>query len=671
MKRCIPCFSLLSRRPGTVLLVCALAVATQCYSQSPGGDTPVHAGHSQGSIIFSGIEELPLVAPPPLDDSVLACQAGSLANRGTGMNRGLIVLIGLGMLLSTVSGVFGEGKQPKAIVLTDMSKCLPASALSPVSTHTQWQVAEYDAGEIEGKMILAHAFAKAPEVRLPVNRKGWHAIRIGFWPGINTEGCTLRYRLSSEQTFTLIHQAYAHQWTRTDLIETLPRYVDLTGVESIVFGKHDGVTSCIAYVRLDPLSEAQANAIQQDRRRTDTRRMIQLIDGHGVFSALPWNIQTTDALREFVEGYRHSDFRMIMWGANGGDLTFYPTTKVGRFILNNDAPSPTPGDKRALDNHNALAKAGVPNPFEVVLKHCHDIGLEFHLYYRMALADCRDPVAWTSAETFWLKEHPECRMLAKDGTPMGLASYAFPQVRDFMVSLIEEGMQYDIDGVNICLIRGPEYVGYEQPVIDDFKKLHGEDPRDLPDHEERLQELRTGYMTEFFRAVRKAADKRGDERGRKIQVSTYVESSDEHMQYFGYDCYTWIEEKLVDFVFVLGYGTPRLLALADKMGCKRYLQAAKSAGAAVGNAKNAYAHGHEGVWFWDGDMLPFQPETWNIVSRLGHKAEVTALSPDEKSYPKMKRTQLRSIGDQDLAKTVSKDVPGGWPPEMVTLFPGG
>ena len=63
-------------------------------------------------------------------------------------------------------------------------------------------------------------------------------------------------------------------------------------------------------------------------------------------------------------------------------------------------------------------------------------------------------------------------MLAKDGTPMGLASYAFPQVRDFMVSLIEEGMQYDIDGVNICLIRGPEYFGYEKPVIDDFMKLY-------------------------------------------------------------------------------------------------------------------------------------------------------------------------------------------------------
>jgi len=592
------------------------------------------------------------------------------------MSYELVLAVGLGMLLSTVSNVSGEGEESQAIYLTDMGKCLPANALSPASTHTQWQVAEYDAGEIKGKMIAAQAFAKPPQVRLPLNLTGWHAIRIGFWPAINRES-TIRYRLSNEPTFTVVYHPDDFQWARTDLIETLPRYVDLTGVESIVFAKHDGMTSCIAYVRLDPLSEEKARAVQQDRRQTGTRRLIQLIDGHTAFCALPWNMRTADDLREFVEGYRHSDVRMVMWGANGSDLTFYPITKVGRFIVSHDAPSPTPEDKRFLDNHDALAKAGVGNPFEVVLKHCHDIGVEFHLYYRMALPDHPNPVGWTSGESFWLKQHPECRMLAKDGTPMGLASYAFPQVRDFMVSLIEEGMQYDIDGVNLCLIRGPEYFGYEKPVIDDFKKLYGEDPRELPDHDQRLQKLRAGYMTEFIRAVRKAADKRAAERGRKMQVSAYVQQgaslpdheSDARMQYFAYDCYTWVKEGLVDFVF--GGGTTQLRALAKQTGCRMYIGADKTAGGAVQSMKHVYAQGYDGVWFWDGDMMPFHPESWNIISRLGHKAETMALSDDAKSYPKMKRTKLLSIGHHDLNKTVSKGVPGGWPPEMLTMFPGG
>ena len=592
------------------------------------------------------------------------------------MKHGFIPFLTLGCLLLAASSVLAEPEGSKAIYLTDMGKCLPADALSPVSTHTQWQVTDYDAGEIKGKMISAQAFAKAPQVRLPLNLTGWHAISIGFWPGVYGDA-TVRYRLSNEPVFTVVHQAHTHQWTRTDLIETLPRYVDLTGADSIVFGKHDGVKSCIAYVRLEPLSQQKAQAIQQDRRQTDTRRLIQLIDGHTAFCALPWNMQTADDLREYVEGYRHSDVRTVMWGANGGDMTFYPITKVGRFLVTHDAPSPTPEDKRFRDNHDALAKAGVGNPFEVVMKHCHDIGVEFHLYYRMALADHRLPVGWTSGESFWLKQHPECRMLAKDGTPVGLASYAFPQVRDFMVSLIEEGMQYDIDGVNLCLMRGPEYFGYEKPVIDDFKKLYGEDPRDLPDHEERLQKLRAGYMTEFIRAVRKAADKRAAERGRKMQVSAYIQqgaslpadASDARMQYFAYDCYTWVKEGLVDFVF--GDGTPRLRALAKQTGCRMYIGSAKTASAGVQSMKHIYAHGYDGAWFWDGDMMPFHPESWNIISRLGHKAEAMALSDDEKSYPKMKRTKLLSIGDHDLNKTVTKGVPGGWPPEMLTMFPGG
>jgi hypothetical protein len=38
-------------------------------------------------------------------------------------------------------------------------------------------------------------------------------------------------------------------------------------------------------------------------------------------------------------------------------------------------------------------------------------------------------------------------MLAQDGTPMEKASYAFPEVRDYMLSLIREGAEtFNVDG---------------------------------------------------------------------------------------------------------------------------------------------------------------------------------------------------------------------------------
>ena len=556
------------------------------------------------------------------------------------------------------------------IYLTDLGKCTPPDALSDVPTEDQWLVVDYDAGEIKGRMIAAVAFAEPPEVRLPIDVTGWHAISIGYWPGTYHDS-TIRYRLSNEAVCSVIYHKHEFQWAKAELLETFPRYVDLTGADAIVLAKQKQVQAFIAYVKLEPLSQGQVEEILRDRQCKDTRRLIAINDG-----AAAW--PTTDALRELVEPFRHSDFRAIMWGANAGDLAFYPHSKVAPFHESGDAPFSRPISKRCFQTHKALEETGFHgNPFEVVMEHCHDIGLEFHMYYRMALADHPYPIGCSSAQSWWLREHPECRMVDKDGTPMPMASYAFPQVREFMLSLIEEGLQYDIDGVNLCLIRGPEYFRYEKPIIDDFMARYGEDPRDLQDDDERVLRLRAGYMTEFFRAVRRLADEAGRRRGRKVEVSTWVEYSDQRMLYFGYDTYRWVEEKLVDFI-IGGIPPMQLVALAQQVGCRVY-----GAGPAMWGEGSviedqvrtirewSHSAGHDGYSFWDFDATHLGQEEWKILSRLGHRDEVQDLRLVPGLLPKMKRTKLRTLAGRDICHTVSKNVPGGWPPEMLTMYAGG
>ena len=68
-----------------------------------------------------------------------------------------------------------------------------------------------------------------------------------------------------------------------------------------------------------------------------------------------------------------------------------------------------------------------------------------------------------------MKTHPQFRKVTQDGTPIQSGSYAFPEVRKLVVSIIcETAETFDIDGVNLCFIRGPEFIAYEQPVLDDF-----------------------------------------------------------------------------------------------------------------------------------------------------------------------------------------------------------
>jgi len=385
-------------------------------------------------------------------------------------------------------------------------------------------------------------------------------------------------------------------------------------------------------------------------------------------------LDTKNDLLEQVELYRHSDVGTILWGVNLGDLTYYPS-KVGKFCYaENEGVYPSWQRKNAAESFKALAAVGVTVPFKEVLEHCHALGLEFHTYYRLVVADHAHPHNIFSSDSFFVKEHPEWRMVAKDGTPMIKASYAFPEVRDFMVSLIEEGMQYDIDGVTLCFVRGPEYFGYEKPVIDDFKKLYGTDPRKLPDDDERLWKLRAGYMTEFVRAVRQAANRHGQRRGRKFQVSAWIEWSDERMRYFGYDSYTWIKERLLDFV--LAIGPTDFIALAKEQGCKVYAFGSSAwvstpTQVHVQDMKHAYAADLDGLSLWDVNSVQVLPEKWAVIRRLGHKNEVMDWSPYPEHLPKMKRMRIRSLAGKDFTHTEHGNAPGAAPPEMLSAYTGG
>ena len=569
------------------------------------------------------------------------------------------------------------------IYLTDLARCRPADAFSVTATKDKWQIVDYDAGRIKGTMLTAQALVNAPDVSLPVDVTGWHGISIGFWVGVYFDSI-VKYRLSTEEVFTVVQHKFGplaltestsrtFQWDRTDILETFPRYADFTDVDAIFLGKqntgHPRCKACIAYVKLEPLSPEQVDEIQRDRARKDTRMVVSINDSEGLFGI--HSPRTKNELLEQVELYRHSDVGMVIWGNNVADLALYPS-KVTKTQTAEGQVFPNPEQQEAWESRQALARQGVI-PFKAVMDHVHSMGLEFHCYFRLSIGAHVHPFNVFPTDSYFLNDHPNCRMVAKDGTPMMKASYACPQVRDFMLSLIEEAMQYDIDGVNLCTIRGPHYTAYEQPVLDDFRELYGQDAREVPEDDERLLKLRASYFTEFVRAVRRAADKRGQERGRPIQLSTYIESSDERMLHFGYDSYTWLEENLLDIV--IG-GPSRFLALARAKGLKVFTATAPGwldtpLQNLVYGAWFAHARDADGICIWDLNFCQFYPERWKILGRQGHKDELLDLPHAPEHFPQMKRTKILSLAGQDFAHTEGKGNPQGSPPEMLVVYSGG
>jgi hypothetical protein len=559
--------------------------------------------------------------------------------------------------------------------LTDMSACRPPAALSRSPAPDRWLVVDYTAEGLQGRMVSAVATVRPPDLVLPLRAHGWHAVSIGLWLGLSYSDVRLKYRLASEAVCRVVHVRPQFKWDRTEIVETFPFYADLTG-EDLVLVKD---TACqppaalnIAYVRLEPLADQQVAEIMRDRTQRETRRVLSLNDGEGFFrAACP---RTRNELLEQVELYRHSDVGKVLWGVNLGDLTYY-RSRVGKFCFaENAGVYPTLDVHYAAESHRALAAAGVSLPFKDVMDHLHSMGIEFHTYYRLALADHCHPHNLFSTDSFFVREHPECRIVAKDGTPMLKASYAFPAVRDFMVSLLEEAMQEDIDGVHLCLDRGPEYFGYELPVVEEFRRRYGSDPRELPDNDERLLRLRAEYMTEFVRAVRRAADRHGTRRGRRMQVSASAPWSRARMLYFGYDSYTWISEGLLDFV--LAIGPTDLIQLARQKGVKVYGFGSSAWDSTptevhVQEMKHAYAAGLDGMSLWDLNSVQCNPEKWAVLGRLGHKTEVLDYSPFPQQSPKMKRTKVLTIAGKDFSHTEYRGAPENAPPEMLSVYTGG
>jgi len=555
--------------------------------------------------------------------------------------------------------------------LTDLSQCGPDNALSSSPHSQRWHVVDYDAGAIKGKMITAQALVNPPPVHLKLNVHGWHAITIGIWTGIYGD-VRIKYRLSSEPIFRTVRIPHHFQFDRTEIFDTFPIYADLSG-ETLIIAKDRSEPSpamaCVAYVKLRPLTPEEQAEVERDRAQTETRKVIAIQDGNALFTC-----SNEEELSEQVEIYRHSDVGKVFMGVNIGDLTYYPS-KFGRFCYGeNEGVFPSLEQKKASDCYKALALSGVTIPFKKIMEHVHSMGLEFHTYYRLAIGDHSHPQNIFPTDSFFVKEHPEWRMVTKDGTPLPKASYAFPEVRCFMVSLIEEAMKYDIDGVNLCFIRGPEYFGYEKPVIDDFVQLYKIDPREIAENDARLLKLRAGYMTDFVRAVRKAADKHAERRGRKLQVSAWIEWSTERMEYFGYDSYTWIREGLLDSIIAIG--PTELVELANQRGCSVYGFGSSAwistpTEQHIHDMKHAYAMGLDGLAIWDLDHVQSIPEKWVVLSRLGHKEEVMDRSPFPAHLPKMLRLKVVSIAGQDLSHTEYKNVPGAVPPEMLTVFTGG
>lgn len=568
------------------------------------------------------------------------------------------------------------------IFLTDMSRCLPHSALADERQKSRWWRLPYKAGDIDGVMLGASTQVRAPDVTLPLGATGWHHIYVGYWnPHHDYDGdVKLKLKLTGDDCYRTIHAPIladkdwpGSSWmTATYMKEAFVTTADLAG-RDLVIGQHHGGTpfkAYLAWVRLVSLDAAEAKQVQADRERSDTRILYSFNDGNGMFGK---GQTTREDLLEEIEQYRHSDVGAFVFAASCGDIVNYPSEAGTIFSSMDDSFMHTEGKLLHRTMKGLLDKGIVP--IQLLAEHAHEMGIAFHAQFRMAIGGHVPPCSTTSPNGLVCRR-PDLRMIERDGTAVEKASYAFPETRKVMLSMIREvAANYDVDGINLCFIRGPQYVGYEAPVVEDFKKDHGVDPRTLDHNDLRLQRHRARYVTELVREARALVIEAGREKTRKVELSAVVCSGQVGLNlFYGFDILSWLEEGLLDSIFVSGEMEPGTLRAIRAAGCRLIHTIPPDSGDAAAWLRDlGYDSGVDGIWYWDMNFEQEHPEFWNRMRRIGHRMQEGEAA--DAAHGAFEPIPITSVGGCELSNVANKGVGDGrfeppvyGPPELLHVY---
>ena len=574
------------------------------------------------------------------------------------------------------------------VYIADMDRCEPGSVLSDRPAWRQWRKVGYATESFEGVMLIAGPETAAPEVTYPLDVTGWHAVTIGVY-GDQVEDTQVLVRLSGESVSSMLmlkplgyeqgeEEGKMKEVADPGIHEMFWKVADLTG-QSISFAQQywrvsqgDGPGSLkahgarVAYVKLTPLSDDEVAALKADRADSGARTLFAHNDAHGPLYS--YRITTAAGIRRQVEPYRDTDFGRLYWEVGAGDSLMY-LSRIGRLPTHDGVEDfDRQGDRMFSEAWRSLREQGL-DLLRVAVEHAHDIGIEIHASYRVAGFHFPPPLDRDSERGKFYLYHPELRGTDRNGKATPRLSYAYPEVRRFVVSLLSEIAGYDVDGVCLLYNRRPPLVEYEPPIVDGFIAEYGEDPRELDEADPRWLRYRAGVLTQFMREVREAMDDAGRRRGRPVGVSAIVMSTEQENLSVAMDLRAWIEEGLVDTIIPYSSG-PNLDSMnpswTDPSDLDFFLSITKDTGVRLApnimprqmspdeyrrRVYRLYAHGVENLFFWDSasQQRAHYTDSWSAMRRLGHVDEIAEWEASGGQPLEAPRMTLHRLGEWDLS----------------------
>ena len=427
------------------------------------------------------------------------------------------------------------------------------------------------------------------------------------------------------------------------ITEAYWKTADLTG-QSLTFSQmpdpynrpEHARMSNLSYVRLIPLNEEEKRQWREIQPTEKTRNLALIFctgqyTGHtrGTYNFHP---TAKNWCKDEFTPFADSDIGILIFEALRGSSCVYKTN-IG-----------------SLGTKDQTWQDDWVDPLVELTKLAHDNGMKIFASMRFIGVQFpmnRSPIAW--AVNYW--KHREWTMRTKEGMPITNLSIAYPEVRQYWLSLLRETLDYGTDGVQLHLNRSEPYVFYEEPVVRAFQEKYGEDPRQLDHEDPRWIAHSASYMTQFLREIRALVDEKPG-RNLSITLSGRANGREAHYEENHCDVETWLREDLVNYLMITPYLHPDLLKKWRRIGGDNVhiwpdlMPRAQSAASFARLAKSYYEAGADGLTLWDGERRTARISEWSGVQRLGHKDQLDRLAQEGPSYYRW--AHLKYLGGFDV-----------------------
>lgn len=523
------------------------------------------------------------------------------------------------------AGADGGGRS--SVWITDFSSCTPAEHLA------DWRLIDYATDDFAGQMLHAPNNRPGDTLALELNVTGWYAVYVWLMGGDsnvsrNAPDCDSVYSMSAGPALKLTDdKRYATRFRTLSqdqmfwpgLEACFWKYVDLT--DQMLSIKHQGSTVYLGAIELIPLDPAEIDVIKADRESREHKRLIVKADDY-----------TEENRRLYHELIRHSDVRAWIAGCHATEDLM------------------TPGGAPSLHR---------------LCEDMHELGVEAYA--------CDRPSLWSSynhhddSRIGDFNVHPQWHCLDRDGTPTHQASYAHPEVQDYMLKRVRAAAETGIDGYGFYFNRDPGMVLFEPVAMRGFEEGHGVDPCTLSDRDERLLDWRADIITGFLRRMRDVLDEVAAEKGVERMKLVHVVLGDAAAnRFFSFDVERWVREGLVDVLCpypwtdypdrwlaqgFVAVDVAHFTAMCKNTSCQVYPMWLTSVPGLYNwtqehirpreyftKAMADYAAGADGISTWDavglGLFYPFMSSRW---LRLGHKDQLAMWAEHDFPLPPKRR----------------------------------